>query len=488
MRAVFGMDVPLRHLFETPNIAGLAKVVCRLVESNAKPDVPPVVRVSRDRKLPLSFAQQRLWFLDQLEPGNRVYHIPTIVRLKGALNLDVLSAALDEIVRRHEILRTIFSATDGHPHQVILPPAHVPIEKVDLRNVPQEFREENLRRLADLHIQKPFDLAHGPLFRVVLYLMEEQQHVLCVAVHHIIYDAWSGPLYIRELNILYNAFMSGKASPLPELPVQYADVAVWEREWLRDEVLERHIQYWRQALEGASHILNLPTDFPRPDVQSFDSEIRTLRLSPELSLELKKLSQRLGATEFMTLLALMNVWLFRYSGQSDILVGTPVSNRNQIETEALIGFFLNTLVFRTRINAEAQFTQLVEQVRNNVLSGYTHQALPFEKLVEELHVVREPGRNPLFQAMFNMLTEVTDRLELAGSIETEGVQLASGQVRFDIHLNAVPTPAGLELAVTYNCALFQPSTITLMLETFAELIRLIIESPEITVSGLVERP
>src|SRR6185312_4011195 len=299
--------------------------------------------------------------------------------------------------------------------------------------------------------------------------------------------AWSGPLYIRELNILYNAFMSGKASPLPELPVQYADVAVWEREWLRDEMLEKHIQYWRKTLEGAPHILDLPTDFPRPDVQSFDSEIRMLRLSPELSLELKKLSQRLGATEFMTLLALMNVWLFRYSGQSDILVGTPVSNRNQIETEALIGFFLNTLVFRTRIDVEGRFTQLVEQVRSTVLGGYTHQALPFEKLVEELHVVREPGRNPLFQAMFNMLTEVTDRLELAGSIETEGIQLSPGQVRFDIHLNAIPTPSGLELAVTYNCALFQQSTITSMLETFAELARVIVEGPEITISELVEK-
>jgi amino acid adenylation domain-containing protein len=487
MRAVFGVDAPLRHLFENPTIAGLAKVVCRLVETNAKPDAPPVRRVSRDRKLPLSFAQQRLWFLDQLEPGNRVYHIPTTVRLKGVLNLEVLSAAVDEIVQRHEILRTIFPATDGHPYQVVLPPAHVPIEKVDLRNVPQEFREGNLRKLADLHIQKPFDLAHGPLFRVVLYLMEEQQHVLCVAVHHIIYDAWSGPIYIRELNTLYNAFISGKASPLPELPVQYADVAVWEREWLRGEVLENHIQYWRQALEGAPHILNLPTDFPRPDVQSFDSEMRILRLSPELSLGLKKLSQHLGVTQFMTLLALMNVWLFRYSGQSDILVGTPVSNRNQIETEALIGFFLNTLVFRTRINAEGQFTQLVEQVRNNVLGGYTHQALPFEKLVEELHVIREPGRNPLFQVMFNMLTEVTDRLELAGSIETEGVQLTSGQVRFDIHLNAFPTPAGLEFAVTYNSALFQPSTITSMLETFAELVRAIVENPELTIAELLEK-
>lgn len=487
MRAAFGVDVPLRHLFEAPTIAGLAKVLGRLMESSATQNVPPVVRASRDGKLQLSFAQQRLWFLDQLEPDNRVYHIPTMVRLKGALDLKVLSAAVDEIVRRHEILRTTFPSADGQPYQMILPPACVPIEKVDLRDVPREFREERCRKLADLHIQKRFDLAHGPLFRIALYIMDEQEHVLCLAVHHIIYDAWSGPIYIRELNVLYNAFLSGKSSPLPELPLQYADVAAWEREWLQGKVLENHVQYWRQTLQGAPHVLEMPTDFPRPSGQSFDSGILMSRLSPELSLGLRKLSQRLGATEFMTLLAVMNVWLFRYSGQLDILVGTPVSNRNQIETEALIGFFLNTVVFRTRLDAQARFAQLVDQVRSNSLGAFAHQALPFEKLVEELQVTREPGRNPLFQVMFNMLTEVTDKLELAGSLEIEAIPPDSGQVRFDLHLNGLPTPDGLELAVTYNRGLFRQSTIASMLETLTELVRLIVENPETAIAELVDK-
>lgn len=487
IRDSFGLELPVKTMFEQPTIAGVVEKL-RDADTTAGTFTAPVIsHHSREGWIPLSFAQQRLWFLDQLEPGNRVYHIPTLVRLKGALNIEVLSAALDEIVRRHEILRTTFPTVDAHPYQMILPPAPVVIEKVDLRHVPRELREENLRRLADLQIQKPFDLARGPLLRVALYMMEEQQHVLCLTVHHIICDALSVPIFIGELNVLYSAFSSGGASPLPELPLQYADVAAWEREWLRDEVLESHIQYWRQTLEGAPQTLELPTDFPRPSVQSSDAGARTLYISAELSAELKRLSQSLGATEFMTLVALMNVWLFHYSGQSDILIGTPVSNRNRIETEALIGIFLNTLVLRSHVDINARFSDLVDQVRIDALGAYAHQALPFEKLVEELHVVRDPGRNPLFQVMFNMLVELTDKLELPGLIESQEIETDSRQARFDIHLNARPVPAGLELTLTYNRGLFQQSTIGSMLETFAELLRLVVENPAVIISELVDK-
>ena len=486
MRTTLGVEVPMKVIFEAPTIAAIAEKLRNSRMTHRAVTPPPIVRSSRENPIPLSFAQQRLWLLDQLEPGNRVHHIPTLVRLKGALNIEVLSAALNEIVRRHEILRTSFPATDGHPYQMISPPAPVLLEKVDLRNVLQEVRDETLQKYVDLHTQEPFDLAHGPLFRVALYIVEKQHYVLCLTVHHIICDAWSVPLFIREINILYSAFLNGKASPLPELPLQYADVAAWERGWLRDEVLEHHIQYWRQTLEGAPQTLDLPTDFPRPSTQSFDAEVRMLRLSPELSSALKDLSHRLDATEFMTLLALMNVWLFRYSGQSDILIGTPVSNRTPIETEALIGIFINTLVFRTRIDANAAFVELVNQVRLNALAAYAHQALPFERLVEELHVVRDPARNPLFQVMLNMLAGISGELDFGGSIESEAMQTDSGQARFDIHLNAFSSPAGLDLAITYKRALFRQSTITSMLETFAELVRLIVGNPEITISELIE--
>jgi hypothetical protein len=317
--------------------------------------------------------------------------------------------------------------------------------------------------------------------------MEEQQHVLCLTAHHIICDALSIPIFVSELRVLYNNFLEGGASPLRELPLQYADVAVWEQEWLRDEVLERHVQYWRQKLEGCSQVLELPTDFPRPPVQSFDAEMRTHSLTPELSLELKSVGERVGATEFMTLLALMNVWLFRFSRQSDILIGTPVSNRNQVETEKLIGFFLNTLVFRTRIDADARFVDLLHQVRVNALDAYDYQALPFEKLVDELQIARDPSRNPLFQVMFNMGSELTERLEFAGLIKGETIMPNSLQARFDIHLNARPMPAGLELTITYNCGLFQPSTIASMLESLAELARLAVENPETVISELVAK-
>ncbi|MBZ5490384.1 MAG: amino acid adenylation domain-containing protein [Acidobacteriia bacterium] len=487
IREALSLELPVQAMFEQPTIAALAKKLQDAGGINDGFAPPRITRSSRKEPLPLSFAQQRLWFLDQIEPGSRVHHIPTLLRLKGSLNIEVLSAALDEIVRRHEILRTSFPAVDGYPYQKISPPAHVPIEKVDLRDVPQEFREEKLRRLADAHIQKPFDLTHGPMFRVALYVTEEQEHVLCLTVHHIICDAWSVPILIRELNVLYSTFLDHGTSPLPELPLQYADVAAWERAWLRDEVLERHVQYWRQTLEGAPQSLELPTDFPRPSVRSLDAGRSTLCLSPQLYSELTKLSQQLGATEFMTLLALMNVWLFRYSGQSDILIGSPVSNRTQLETEGLIGIFLNTVVFRTRFDAQLRFTQLVDQVRLNAVATYAHQALPFEKLVEELQVVRDPGKNPVFQVMFNMLAKINDKLEFAGLVNSKAIETDAGQARFDLHLNAFPTDAGLELALTYNGGLFQQSTITGMLETFAELVRVIVENPELTISELLEK-
>jgi acyl carrier protein len=486
IRESLGVELPVKAIFEQPTVAGIAKMLQSAKEANDMFAPPQIVRCSRKGRAPLSFVQQRLWLLDQLEPGSRVHHIPTLLRLKGALNIEALSAALDEIVRRHEILRTSFPVADGQPYQQIAPPAHIAIETVDLRDLPREFREENLRRLADLHIQKPFDLIHGPLFRVMLYRTEEHEHVLCLTVHHIICDAWSVPVLTRELNVLYSAFLNNSVSPLPELPLQYADVAAWEREWLRDEVLERHIQYWRQMLEDAPQILDLPTDFPRSSVRSFDAGRRILSLSPQLYSELKKLSQRLGVTDFMTLLALMNVWLFRYSGQSDILIGTPVSTRSQVETEALIGIFLNTLVLRTRIDAQARFIELVEQVRRNAVGAYAYQALPFEKLVEELHVARDAGRNPVFQVMFNMLAEVTGTLEFPGLADNEAIETDPDQARFDLHLNALPRSAGLELALTYNRGLFQQSTIIAMLESFAELVCVAVENPEITISELVE--
>jgi hypothetical protein len=490
LQQVLSVEVAIRDLFVHPELANLAGHLhgaahVKIADETKK--IPPIGKVPRERAIPLSFAQQRLWFLDQLEPGNRVYHIPAVLRLHGELNITVLSEAVNEIVRRHETLRTTFPSAEGNPYQRISSPAPMPIKRIDLRNVLPESREQSLHALTESEIEKPFDLAEGPLLRLAVYEMGEQHHVLCLTAHHIICDALSISIFIRELCELYNNFLEGRTSRLFELPLQYADVAVWEREWLRGEVLDEQVQYWRQKLEGCPQSLELPTDFPRPSGQSFDAKVHTITLSQELSLKFKELSQKLGATDFMTVMALMNVWLFRYTGQSDILVGTPVSNRTQVETEQLIGLFLNTLVFRTQIDADARFADLVNQVRANALEAYDHQGVPFEKLVDELNVVRDPGRNPLFQVMLNMASEFNDRLEFSGLLLGEWMQPSSLQARFDIHLNARPMNAGLELSLTYNCALFQAATIDPMLKNLVELLRLVVDNPEIVISQLVAR-
>ena len=276
-----------------------------------------------------------------------------------------------------------------------------------------------MRDLVFKEAQRSFDLASGPLLRTTLYKLQENEHVLCFTVHHIIFDGWSIPILLREMTLLYEAFLHGRPSPLTELTLQYADFAVWERTYLRGEVLDRHLDYWRARLEGCSRRLELPTDFQRPPVQSFRGGTHRIQLSPELSRSLKNLGLDQGATMYMTLLTLISMWLSHYSKQRDILVGTPVANRNQMETEAMIGFFVNTLVFRNQIEPEKGFIDLLGQVRTNVLEGQAHQAVPFETLVDALHIERDPGRNPLFQMMFNMENTSDAKLEIPGVVEME---------------------------------------------------------------------
>jgi amino acid adenylation domain-containing protein len=487
MRSSLGLEPTVRTLFEEPTIA---RLMAKLGDASINTKTftpPPIARRSDQDRIPLSFAQQRLWFLSQLEPGNHIHHIPLTVRLTGVLNERAFSAALNEISRRHEILRTSFPVSEGRPYQMIWPPAPVPIEKIDLRAELSGAREENVRSLTEWHVQKAFDLAKGPLFRVLVFETGEEQHVICLIIHHIICDAWSVPILVMELRALYNAFLENASSPLPELPLQYSDVAVWEQQWLRDEALEEQIEYWRRKLEGCPQISLLPADFPPPTAQSFDAEAHTLVLSSELDRELEKFCHCLGATEFMVLLALMNVWLFRYSGQSDILIGSPVSNRIQVETEQLIGLFVNTLVFRTQIDATARFADVVHRVRVNTLEAYDHQSVPFEKLVDELKVLRDPARNPLFQVMLNMGIEGDESLKFTGLLDDEPVAPTSLQARFDIHLNVRPVSAGLELTLTYNRSLFHSSTIASMLESFIELIRLAVKNPETIISDLIAK-
>jgi len=323
------------------------------------------------------------------------------------------------------------------------------------------------------------------LLRSVLYKLQENEHVLCFTVHHIIFDGWSVPVLLREMTLLYEAFLHGRPSPLPDLPLQYADFAVWERAYLQGEVLDHHLDYWRTRLEGCSERLELPTDFPRPPVQSFRGGTHRIQLLPELSRSLKNLGLDQGATMYMTLQALISIWLSHYSKQRDILVGTPVSNRNQVEVEAIIGFFVNTLVFRNRIEPEARFIDLLGQVRANVLEGQAHQALPFEMLVDALHIERDPSRNPLFQMMFNMESTSEVKLEIPGVVEMEPMRSGFLQSRFDLYMAAVPRATGLELTCNYSADLFRPATIEMMMGLLAELIRLALEAPQARISELM---
>jgi amino acid adenylation domain-containing protein/non-ribosomal peptide synthase protein (TIGR01720 family) len=406
---------------------------------------------------PLSFAQQRLWFLDQLEPGSAVYNIPTALRLEGALNVQALERSLEEVVRRHESLRTLFRSEEGQAVQVVLPPPRLPLMVVDLRELPAAEREAEAQRLVDTETIRPFDLARGPLLRTLLLQMGDRDHVLLLTVHHIVSDGWSMDVLIRELVMLNRAFSAGQPSPLPELPIQYVDYASWQREQLQGEVLEKQLAYWRKQLEGAPRLLELPTDRPRPAVRSTRGANQPVQLSRASSEALMALCGREGVTPFMALLAAFQVLLHRYSGQDDICVGTPIAGRERAELEGLIGFFTNTLVLRARPSGRLTFRRLLAQVREVALGAYAHQDVPFEKLVEELQPVRSLSHSPLFQVMFSLQREAKTSQSLPGL--TFRLVRGEGQLaKFDLNLTLAELPEGFAGALEYNTDLFDAAT------------------------------
>jgi len=393
--------------------------------------LPVIQPLARDGELPLSFAQQRLWFLDQLESNSAAYNIPTAVRLCGQLNITALERSFSEVVRRHESLRTTFKAIDGKPVQVISPPERVNllVEQLSAEARADDYQVEQLIRE---EAGQAFDLARGPLFRVRLLRLHDSEHVFLLTMHHLISDGWSIGILIHELTELYKTFTSGGTSSLPELPVQYVDFAHWQREWLHGEVLDRQLSYWTQQLGGATAVLELPTDYPRPAVQSLRGARQNFILPEKLALELHGLCRREGVTLFMALLAAFEVLLSRYTAQTDISVGMPIAGRNRLETEALIGFFVNTLVLRVDVSGNPSVRELLARVRDVALGAHAHQDLPFEKLVEELRPERSLSYTPLFQVMFalNVPREV---IELA-DLKLVSLDVESGTSKFDLSL------------------------------------------------------
>ncbi len=482
IREACALDIPLRRLFEVPTVAGLAESIAAARQTGQNTQPPPILPVPRDRDLPLSFAQQRLWFIDQLEPGNSVYNFPAAVRLKGPLNMVALERSINEIVKRHEALRTTFITVDGRPVQLIAPTLTVKPSNVNLEKVPDHERETEVRRLATEEARRPFNLAQGPLLRVTLLRLAKEEHVGLLTMHHIVSDGWSTGILIRELAALYEAYSNGRPSTLPELPIQYADFAHWQRQWLQGKALEDQLTYWKRQLAEASP-LELPTDHVRPAVQTFRGSLQSLLLPKSIGDGLRSLCRQEGITLFMAFLAIFKILLHRYTSQDDLVVGTPIANRNRLEIEGLIGFFVNTLVMRTDLSGDPSFHELSRRVREVCLAAYAHQDLPFERLVEELHLERSLGRNPLFQVMFVLQNGSRQSMALPG-LTLSPVEIDSGSAHFDLTLHIADTDQELIATLAYNTDLFEDATIARMLVHFRTLLESVIADPSRGLSTL----
>jgi amino acid adenylation domain-containing protein len=482
LRQIFQVELPLRALFECPTVAGVAERIEVMQRSAQGLQAPPFEIVSREAELPLSFGQQRLWFLERLEPGP-LYNIPISLRLHGNLQVPVLEQSLSEIVRRHEVLRTNFRVHDEEPSQVINPPQLVRLPVEDLSKLAETNRQSSAQNLARLEAQQPFNVENDAIFRGRLLRLAADDHVLLLTVHHAAFDRWSTSVVLSELAALYRAFCAGQASPLPELTYQYADFAAWQRRYLQGETLEKQVLYWKQQLAGAPASLPLPTDRPHPATRSYRGARQTITLPKATLDDLRSLSEREGVTLFMTLLAAFNVLLARYSDQEDIVVGSPIAGRNRPEVEKLAGFFVNTLALRTDLSGDPTFQELLRRVRDVAIEAYAHQDLPFEKLVEELHLRRDLRRNPLFQVMFILQNVPEGEQEMAG-LTTSPFLVETGTSKFDLTANLAEKSEGLKLTLQYNTDTFDAATITRMAKHFQILMEGVIASPETRVSEL----
>ncbi|MFN6560834.1 MAG: amino acid adenylation domain-containing protein [Nostoc sp. ChiSLP01] len=442
----------------------------------------PIRPISRNGTIPLSLNQQRLWFLHQIEEESTTYNEFFAVSINGLLQISHLEQSLQEIIQRHEVLRTTFPNQNGYPIQAIAPTLAITLPIVDLQTLPKVEQSALIQKLSK-EVQRPFDLVHGPLLRVTLVQLEKESYMLLLCMHHIVSDGWSMGVFIQELSSLYQASCAGVPFSLPELPIQYADFAVWQRQCLSGEVLKSQLNYWLSQLHGAPSLLQLPTDRTRPSVQTYQGKTESFTLNRDLTQKLQSLSGKSSTTLFMTLLAAFATLLYRYSGESDILVGTPIANRNRSEIESLIGFFVNTLVLRTRFKDNPSFENLLAQVRETTLKAYEHQYVPFEQVVEALQPQRSLSYPPLFQVMFVLQNTPKSELELPGCTWCE-LNQESTIARFDLTLTITETDRGLVGSWEYNTDLFDGSTIERMAAHFHNLCSAIVANPEATVGEL----
>ncbi|HYH79588.1 MAG TPA: condensation domain-containing protein, partial [Longimicrobium sp.] len=446
-------------------------------------ELPPIEPAARDGRLPLSFAQERLWFIDRLEPGSAVYNLSAALRLGGALDGAALERSLSEIVRRHEALRTVFAEADGSPVQVIAPFVGFSLPVEDLSELGAADREAALRRRAGEEARRPFDLAAGPLFRAALLRLGAEDHVLLLSMHHVVSDGWSMGVLSRECSVLYAAYREGRESPLPELAVQYADYAVWQREQLAGEVLERQLSYWRERLADAPALLELPTDHPRPAVRTFRGANERVQLPAEVLERLRALGRQEGASLYMVVLSAFQVLLSKYSGSEDIVVGSPIAGRTRGEVEGLIGFFVNTLVLRTDVSGDPSFRELLGRVREVTLGAYEHQEVPFEKLVAELQPERSSSHSPLFQVAFTLDNAQGTGGGLAG-LSVQGVGTEFEVAKFDLSLTLTETAQALRGGLNYSTDLFERGTAERMLGHLARVLEQVAADADVSLSRL----
>ena len=445
---------------------------------------PPQIRKrAAEESAVLSFAQQRLWFIDQFEGETPFYNNPVAVLISGALRPEILDQTLSEIIRRHEILRTHFAEVDGKPLQIVSPAAPLQIPITDLSELNEAERRPAAVEMAVAEASAPFDLSTGPLIRVKLIRLSSIEHVVLLTLHHTVTDRWSTGVLIREVATLYEAFRQGQASPLAELEIQYADYAAWQREWLQGEVLEEQLRYWRGQLGGKLPVVEFPSDRPRPAVQSFRGERGSMKLSAQLVESLTSLSRQEGATLFMTLLAAFQILLYRYTGSADVLVGTAIANRNRSETEKLIGFFANTLVLRTDLSGEPTVVEVLRKVREVCLGAYAHQDLPFEKLVEELRPERDLSRLPLVQNMLILQNQPMEKVELK-DLTLSALDVSYESAQLDLLLNMIESPEGMTGSWIYNTDLFDAATIERMMGHYRMLLEGMVAAPEQKISTM----
>ncbi len=491
IRHAFGIDLPLRSIFDTPTVAGLAaKLALSAGPYQQQTATEVIVPISRGTPLPLSFAQQRLWFLDKLQPGSDLYSFPAAASIYGPLDIASLEWAIEEIVRRHEVLRTCFIEHGGEPLQKVMPTSPCPVTFIDFTSLPFARRKAHLDLYLEDESRSPFDLAAGPVLRVHLFRLDEEEHVLLLHMHHIVSDAWSVGVLIEELGALYQARLAHAPSPLPDLPIQYADFAAWQRRWLQGDVLEQKLAYWKTQLHGLPAVLPLRLDRPRPAVQRSHGNTLRLQLPSELGEHLRQVADLGDATLFMVLLAVFQVLLLRRSGATDFAIGTPVANRSSLDTGRLLGFFVNTLVLRTDASGDPTFTQLLARVRKTALDAFEHQDLPFEKLVEELRPQRQLGVSPLFQVLFAVNRPLP--AVAAGSLRIAPVEIASTTAKFDLTMTVDEVAdRSLSVRMEYSTNLFEEATVRGLLDEYRDLLQSIVTHPgrrisELEVSGSVK--